>query len=91
MRIENMKMNFKIITKSLEDIRDYFEEDALFYTGEKGFGQEVVDALESIGAKDGDEIEIFYYWDDENGAGTINGRTFYEDANWNELRFVWEI
>ena len=78
-------------TNSFEEIRIFFEEVGREDYGEDGFGQEVVDALEKIGAKDGDEIEMFEYWDDENGAGTLNGKTFYENANNSELRFAWEI
>lgn len=80
-----------IRTKKLSEVKTYFNREGMELFGEQGFGVEVVNALKNIGAFAGDDIEIYDEWDDENGAGTINGRTFYEDANWGQLRFAWEF
>lgn len=78
----------RIKTNNLDEIRNIFEQEGIEDYGIEGFGQEVVDALTAIGAKDGDDIVIYQYWYDETGAGTINGRTFYEDMDYTELRFM---
>lgn len=82
-------MLVEIKTNNIEEIRQMLEQDGIEDYGEEGFGTEVVEALRKLGVQQGDQIEIFRYWDDELGAGTINGRTFYEDIRNAQLRFTW--
>lgn len=79
-----------VSTTLLDEIREMFDEWGLVDYGEAGFGTEIVDALKAIGAKNGDIITIYQYWDEEAGAGLINDRVFYEDTNNNEVRFTFE-